>query len=155
MRFLVQLVKPAAIPQSTSDPKIRPVLVDRHGVGGIGLQLYGVRASGLGCFHDLERTRQFATMIGGQLGNDIGAVSRTDLPAGDFKLISHRPSCFPQHDPCRDRIAVNLGIGKFRAKLAPIDKRARIGFRVQHPDKVIKRSHGSRFRQFALLRRAA
>ena len=55
LRPFVQVIELVTIPQATLDHEIRCIAVDSHGVGGIGLQLYGIRAAALSGIDGFQR----------------------------------------------------------------------------------------------------
>ena len=68
--FLIEVMERAAFPERPPDAEIFVVAGDSHGVGGVGLELDGIRARvGRGA-HYLFRALNAAVVVGRKLGND-------------------------------------------------------------------------------------
>ena len=63
--------------------KLTLVQIDRHGVGRVGLDFQGVRASLGRGFDDSERPLQGLVMVSGHLRDDKWGLIAADYPPGD------------------------------------------------------------------------
>jgi hypothetical protein len=86
MGFLIELVERLAGPKAVRIIYVKITLIDLqgHGVGGIGLQLDGVRTAFGGRFDDLQRSRERLVVIAGHLSDDEGGVPGADIAIGDL-----------------------------------------------------------------------
>ena len=83
VRFLVEVVEGAAVPEAALDAEIRPVMVDGEGVGGVGLNLDRVGAGRRRRLEHRQRPLEAAIVVSRQLADDIGLVVAADRTAGD------------------------------------------------------------------------
>src|SRR5688572_15826344 len=82
--FAVELIKGLAGPEAVAgDSKPLAVTVDRHGVGGVGLEFDRVRASSLGRPDDLNGPVKTLIVVRGYFGDDVTRIALADAPLCD------------------------------------------------------------------------
>ncbi len=89
-RLRIEVVERAAGPQAAFDHEARPAMIQRDGVGGIGLQLDRVGAGFGGGVDQRQRPLQPAIVVARQLGDHERRLIRPDRASCDGESLGQR-----------------------------------------------------------------
>jgi hypothetical protein len=85
----IEIVKPATVPRSAVDTEAGTIMVERDGVGRIGLQLNRIRPGCLGGIDEPDGAVDVAVVIARHLGDHIGRLRAADVATLDHDQRAH------------------------------------------------------------------